>query len=223
MIPFDAPLNPSPADAARWLADELSKWEYVAQRDWLSEFIDWWTNLLRGNPTMPGIPVLTSTFVGLMAIALIGLLAWRMWPGRAESVRRQQRLDSLIEAGVSASDYRKRSIAAMESGDYDLAVIEGFRAIVADLDARGILGDRPARTAREAAALIAGAEPGVASQVNLAAGWFDAAAYGVSAGRRRATREQAEATLRLGDSLRHNATAAPPTPATPSPHDWGRP
>lgn len=210
-LPMDPPLDPTPGEARNALQGELSHLDYLIRRDWLGDMASWVYNLFRGHPKVPDTPG-SILMVGVVVVA-VGLVGWWIWRARGSvrggAVRKSRQ--GLIEPGVSAADYRGQAVAAIEAGNPDAAVIAAFRSLVADLDARGLMGDQPARTAREAAAAIAGVWTASANDVGQAATVFDLAAYGVSESGHRTTLDQARRVLALAD--RFAGESAPPVPA----------
>ena len=116
----------------------------------------------------------------LIVVAVTVLVAWR-----AGSVERRHRAASATvfdDALLSAAEHRRRSHSAADRGEWDVAVIEAFRALVRDLEERGWLDPRPGRTADEAAREAARHFPGAAVALAEAARTFDEVAYGERGG-----------------------------------------
>ena len=200
MTPFELPVDPTPNEARDWLVRELAKPVYARGSDWLSDLVAWLSEYLGGVNVQGGQATGTTLVVALLA-ALFGSLL--LWGVRARRVARTPReaTTELIDAAITPEEYLATAQQAWSAGDWDAAVIAGFRAIVSDLDRRAVLGDRPGRTAREVAHDIATAFPDAAGDLHAAAEWFDVAAYGMQPPPR-ATREQAGAIFALGASLR---------------------
>lgn len=78
----------------------------------------------------------------------------------------------------SAAEHRARADAAAERADWHTAVIERYRALVRSLEERGLVDERPGRTADEAADEGAAALPPAAALLRPAARAFDDVAYG---------------------------------------------
>lgn len=81
-------------------------------------------------------------------------------------------------AVLTAAEHRARAEQAAARGSYAEAVRERLRAVVRDLEARGVLDPRPGRTAGEVAADAGAAVPAVAGDLRRAAGVFDEIWYG---------------------------------------------
>jgi hypothetical protein len=133
----------------------------------------------RGGSAVPtgwfGLIVLS-----LLVLALIAAITTWVRPAR----RRRMRADAVLGGRpLSAADYRRRAARLAEVGDYTGAIVEGVRAIAAELDERGILPPRPGRTADELAS-EAGAElPALATDLRAATELFNDVRYGDRPGR----------------------------------------
>lgn len=93
----------------------------------------------------------------------------------------------LFEGGreLRAADHRRRADEAASAGRWAEAVRERLRALVRELEARGVLDPRPGRTADEVASEAGAAVPDVAPDLRAAVRVFDEVWYGG----REATRE----------------------------------
>lgn len=109
-------------------------------------------------------------------LAVIGVVVWRVGlPARNPASA------AVLLAGApaaSAADHRLRSVRAADEGDWKTAVIERMRAVARELEERGILDPRAGRTATELATDAASRLPAAARPLTLAAGTFNAVAYG---------------------------------------------
>ncbi len=82
----------------------------------------------------------------------------------------------------TAAGYRVQAARLAEAGDFSGAIVEGVRAVAAELTERGVLMQKAGRTANEVAA-EAGAElPALAGGLRSAARLFDDVRYGGRAG-----------------------------------------
>ena len=79
---------------------------------------------------------------------------------------------------LTAAEHRALADAAAAEGRWADAVRERLRAVVRDLEARGVLDPRPGRTAGEVARDAGAAVPGVADDLRRAAVVFDEVWYG---------------------------------------------
>jgi hypothetical protein len=79
---------------------------------------------------------------------------------------------------LSAGEYRERAARSAADGNYSAAILDSLRAIAADLSERGIVADRPGRTADELAAEAGEALPALAAGLMRTARLFDEVRYG---------------------------------------------
>jgi Domain of unknown function (DUF4129) len=98
----------------------------------------------------------------------------------------------------SAAENRADADAAAARNDWRVAVIERYRAVVAELEERGVIDPRPGRTADEAAADAGAFLPAVAADLGAGARLFDAVHYG----NRPATADNDATLRRLDDAAR---------------------
>jgi hypothetical protein len=102
----------------------------------------------------------------------------------------------------SADDHRRAADAAARKGDWSRAVVERFRAVVAQVEERALIETRPGRTADEAARDAGAVLPDLGSELAAGAALFDAVHYG---GRRAGSADDAH----LRDLDRRVAGAKP--------------
>ena len=102
-------------------------------------------------------------------------MLWRTGP-----LRRQTRSADgpVLQAGITAQDYRERAERAADRGDLTDAARERFRAVIKAMEERQVLHERPGRTADEAAAELASIFPESSHGLTRAAGLFDDVRYG---------------------------------------------
>ena len=83
----------------------------------------------------------------LAALLVIVIFTW------ARPTRRRRIRGGAVISGqaMTARDYRKAATRFAEAGQYGEAIVEGIRAIAAEIDERGILSPRVGRTAHELA------------------------------------------------------------------------
>jgi hypothetical protein len=79
---------------------------------------------------------------------------------------------------LSAEEHRALAEEAAAAARWDDAVRERLRAIVRELEARGVLEPRPGRTAGEVARDGSAAVPAIAEPLRRATGTFDEIWYG---------------------------------------------
>ncbi len=166
-------------DAAR---DELSRPEYDAAQPPLlirlaGRAVRALLDLLDGAAgAVPG------GYVGLLVLALlvallVAVVLGRVRPGGADRSGGRVPLFAGSEV-LSAAQHRVLAEAAAAEGRWADAVRERLRAVVRDLEARGVLDPRPGRTAGEVARDAGVAVPAVADDLRRAAVLFDEVWYG---------------------------------------------
>jgi hypothetical protein len=175
-------VSPIDRDAAREAAQrELSKGIYHADDPGLFErmldsLVGWLDRMLsRAAGVAPG------GLWGMLALLVVlvtgvALIVWRTGPLRRRAPWAASDLD--VSALVTADEHRRRADAFAQEGRYADAVRERMRAIVRELEDRGVLEPRPARTADEVARDAAAVVPGVAGDLRGAARLFDEIWYG---------------------------------------------
>ncbi|MCA0438592.1 MAG: DUF4129 domain-containing protein [Actinobacteria bacterium] len=209
------PVRPGPEEGRRWAEEELAKPAYGAS--FLERFLTWLNDLLArffqpAGPDGPGAVPMPLAF-GILALALVlAVLAWVIVRGRRKRTAApasEQVEDAVLPAApLPAAEYRRRARQAYDAGDHSGAVVEGFRAIAAQLQERHVLDEARDRTAREFAAAAGTAFPDLVGRVGAAASAFDAARYGGL----RVAAQTAQAVLDLDTDLQ-SATPRPVDPA----------
>jgi hypothetical protein len=113
--------------------------------------------------------------LGVLVAALIAaVLTW----ARPTPHRRRRAHPLIGEKPRTALDYRRSATRLAEAGDYGRAIVDGVRAVAAELDERGILPPRPGRTAHELAVEASSAMPLLGDELYEAARLFDDVRYG---------------------------------------------
>ncbi|GIG39655.1 DUF4129 domain-containing protein [Cellulomonas phragmiteti] len=196
------PLEPDPAQARRWLQEELLDPVYHRQESLLQRALAWVVEQLE---TMPGIGMShgAALLVVVAVVVLVVVVALRVaGPVRATARRRRS---GVLHADDrrTAAQLRDAADAAARAGTWSLAVAERYRAVVRDLEDRGLLDERPGRTAHEAARVAGAALPAHADQLARGGDLFDDVVYG----ERSATSEDDAALRALDEAVR----AARPT------------
>ncbi|MGC0274211.1 DUF4129 domain-containing protein [Pseudactinotalea sp. Z1739] len=179
--PMGPPLDPSEQEARRWAEEELAKSVYDQGPGVLDRILEWlaerWEALLNlggaGAVLMPVLVLVLVAAVVAVAMVLGG-------PVRRRQLRRVTGPSTQVldDDERSADALRTAAAAASERGDYALAVLERFRAVVRGLDERDILTDRLGRTAHEAAEQAGAAFGDQAGALRAAGELFDAVRYG---------------------------------------------
>lgn len=165
-------------DAAR---EELSRPEYDAAQPPLLlrlagravrevlELLDGAAGAVPGGRT--GLLILLALIAALVAVVLT-----RLRPGRSGRGGRAPLFAGTV--ALTAAEHRALAEAAAAEGRWADAVRERLRAVVRDLEARGVLDPRPGRTAGEVARDAGAAVPSVADDLRRAALVFDEVWYG---------------------------------------------
>ncbi|QIM21536.1 DUF4129 domain-containing protein [Phycicoccus sp. HDW14] len=203
MTPSDAPLDPSSEQARRWLEEELSSPRYHAQPGLLDRIREFIERLLNASPG-GGLPSFAVPIAVGLVLAVVGLVLWRVL--RREVGRTGgEGLGVLDVPDVPAAELRASARSALARGDWDLAVLDGVRAVARGAVERVVLDDAPGRTAHEVALALSTPFPAESGPLVDAADAFDAVRYG----HRRAGEETARAVLALDDRLAEARPARP--------------
>ncbi|GIG55398.1 DUF4129 domain-containing protein [Demequina activiva] len=205
---LDVPVDPDADTAREWAVDELAKPEYRegsgfsldALWDWLGDLFDRIGDA-GGSLGIPGALV-----VGLIVAAALALITWLV----LGPLRRSRQGAS---AGAVFDDdsrpwrqIRDSARDAQSRGDWDLAVVEWFRAAVRLELERGAILDSPGVTAHEAALRVGDAVPRARAEISMDADAFDRARYGAG-GLSEAQARHAEATFTAVESYRRTEAA----------------
>jgi hypothetical protein len=113
--------------------------------------------------------------LGVLAAALVIVIVAWVRPTRH---RRERQSAVFGNKARTAQDYRKSAARLAAAGDFSAAIIDGVRAIAAELEERGILPPRLGRTADELAMEAAVELPSLAADLRSATGLFDDIRYG---------------------------------------------
>jgi uncharacterized protein DUF4129 len=176
-VPVDVDRDGARERAAAELADPAYQ---SAEPSWLARAARWLTealaNLLAGAASItPG-----GLFGVIVLLLLLGaaIVLIRLRIGALAGTGRADRF--VFEPGRphSAREHRKAAELAAARGNLDEAVRERFRAIVRDLEQRGVLDERSGRTVDEIAEQAGTRLPGCADGLQEAARLFDDVVYG---------------------------------------------
>lgn len=177
-LPFDAPVEISREDAQRLARLELAKPEYTRQDESVVTKILNWIGEKVGDAVNAAQGVSPLGWLGLVGVGLLIVLAIVAVRRRTGALARSTS-DPLFEGrDRSAGDHRREADRLAEAGAYAEAVRERLRAIVRDLQERGVVEDLPSRTADEIARDAGEALPSAASDLRSAARLFDDIWYG---------------------------------------------
>jgi hypothetical protein len=173
-VPVDIDPDAAREAAARELADPVYQ---QAEPSIVEQMFAW-----LGARLVDLLTVATSSASGgLLVLVILGVVVfavvrWRV--GRLTRSRPTSR--AVFPAGRrrDAGEYREAAEQARAQGDLAGAVRERFRAIVRELEDRGILDERSGRTVDEIAVRAAEALPAQAGELAASAGLFDDVVYG---------------------------------------------
>jgi hypothetical protein len=205
--------------------EELAKQVYREAGPGLTErFLRWLVD--RAGDLLDGAAgVSPGGKVGALVVLLLLVAAVIAVRRRLGPVRRAPGGEQPLFAGTerSAAEHRAAADAHAASGEWAEAVRERLRAVVRDLEERGVLEPRPGRTADEAATEAGALLPACAGPLRAGARVFDDVWYGGRPGTRAADEE-----LRALDQAVRSARAVPPSDdatgsGTGSPVATGRP
>lgn len=175
----DVPVQPDAETAREWARDELARPEYHRQPSLLQRVLEWLQEQLGSVPSL-GLPDGVALLVAVVAgVALVLGILWFVGPVRRSRAR--SRSGTVVLAADdrrTADQLRAAADAAAAAGDWHLAVLERFRAIVRGLEERTVLDERPGRTAHEAVGAAALRLPGLGADLRTAGDLFDDVAYG---------------------------------------------
>ncbi|MFD4638712.1 DUF4129 domain-containing protein [Lentzea sp. NPDC058436] len=178
MAVSDVPVDLGRDEAREAAVRELSDPAYVSDDpNPLERAIDWVLTrlgeLFAGAGGMSGITALTIVVAVLVLIVII----FRLRVGRTGRARRSG--DKVFGTTVmTAAEHRAAAEKAAGAGDFAEAVRERFRAVVRELEHRGVLDARAGRTVDEVAFEAGRALPVLADDLRGAAVQFDDVWYG---------------------------------------------
>ncbi|WP_420112841.1 DUF4129 domain-containing protein [Pseudactinotalea sp.] len=181
LVPREPPLTPDADEARDWAERELAKAIYNDAPSLWDRFLRWlsdlWERLMDSNSTLG--PVLMPLIVLLVIAVIVGIALLIGGPIRRRRLRAQQgSVEVLDDDDRTSAMLRSAADAAAAAGDYALAVLERYRAIVRSLDERAVLEDRRGRTAHEAAVAAGARLAPCAADLRRAAEVFDGVCYG---------------------------------------------
>ncbi len=180
--PLNLPdLNDPDAEGARDLLQwELSKPEYNQPLGLLTRLIGWvndrLSSLLNVVPGSGWLSVLVIILVvGIVVVAVVFVARHRL---RDQTLSRSSAGTVLDDENMSAAQYRDRARQAASAGDWDVCLLDSFRALTASAGERTLLDDAPTRTAHEVADRLAVMFADRAVHLRWSADAFDRVRYG---------------------------------------------
>ena len=180
MIPL-LEIDPVSREAARRAAiEELQKRQYADAEPPLVQRIvgrvirEFLELLAKAATGVPGGRAGLLLLLGVIAL-LVTVVLVKLGP-----LGRQPSGSALFGAGseLSADEHRRLAEEAAAAGQWADAVRERLRAVVRELEARGVLEPRPGRTAGEVARDAGAVVPAIAADLHRATTLFDEVWYG---------------------------------------------
>ena len=178
MAVSDVPVDPGRDEAREAAARELGDPAYVSDDpNPLERAIDWVLErlgeLFAGAGGMSGFTAVTT----IVALAVVVAVVIRLRTGRTGRALRSGG-EVFGSAALTAAEHREAAEKAAAAGDLAEAVRERFRAVVRELEQRGVLDARAGRTVDEVASEAGAALPALADDLRGAAVQFDDVWYG---------------------------------------------
>jgi Domain of unknown function (DUF4129) len=200
-VPVDVGRDEAREAAQRELADPVYR---AAEPSFVDRVLGW---ILRRLSELVGAAasIVPGGPFGLIVLALVAVLIVVIVRLRTGPIARTRRAGAAVFEGRrrSADDHRRAADAAASRGDLAEAVRERFRAIVRELEQRGVLDEVSGRTVDEIAARAGAALPDSAGELSGAARLFDDVVYGG----RPATVDGYARLVALDDRVRHERPA----------------
>ncbi len=178
------PLTPGAGQARDWLERELADPAY--DPGWLQRLWDTVVGVLTGSGPTGALPdaALTLLLMAVVAGLLLAAVALTRTIRRDRRDRQGRRATAGRAAGHFAggppgpADLRARAAAALGRSDWDLALLEAFRALAAEASAQRLLDASPGRTAGDVARAVLAARPADAATTETVAAAFARVRYG---------------------------------------------
>jgi hypothetical protein len=170
-VPVDVDPDSAREAAVRELADPAYQ---AAEPSLLEQVLDHVGRFL-------GNALSTTGGAGLVILLLVGVAVFAVVRLRVGGLTRSRRSASQVFATGRtrpAEDHRRAAELAKARGALSEAVRERFRAIVRELEGRGVLTERSGRTVDEIARTAGQRMPARAGELNAAATLFDDVVYG---------------------------------------------
>jgi hypothetical protein len=173
----DVPVVPDAAQGRAWAREELAGPGYE-RPGLIRRGLEWLIGHLEQLPLPHGNGSALTAAVLLVAVA--ALVGWALRRGGGPLARRRAGTgDAVFEPGSrSAEQHRADADRAAAAGDWRTAVLERFRAVVRELEERGVVAEQPGRTAGETADAAAVRMPALAVDLRGAARLFGDVRYG---------------------------------------------
>jgi hypothetical protein len=176
---LSVPVEVDPDGAREAAARELADPAYAAAEPSLPQRFFERVGRFLGDVLSAVDGVAPGGLVGVMILLLLVMVVFVVVRLRVGPLARSPRSGAVtVDRTRSAEDYRRAAQAARDRGDLGTAVRERFRAIVRELDGRGVLDERSGRTVDEIAAQAGERLPHRECELRAAATVFDDVVYG---------------------------------------------
>jgi hypothetical protein len=174
---FDVPVVPDAAQGRAWAREELAGPGYE-RPGLIRRGLEWLVEHLQQLPLPHGNGSALTAAILLVVVAAV--VAWALRRGGGPLARRRPSAgDAVFEAGPrSAEQHRADADRAAAVGDWRTAVLERFRAVVRELEERGVVPEQPGRTAGETADAVGVRMPALAADLRAGARLFGDVRYG---------------------------------------------
>lgn len=199
------PLTPDADTARRWAVDELAKDEYTQGGDsWLDRVLAWFQRLLDGiGDGVGGALGPTGVVVAwVVAAAVVAVVVWLV-VGPLRRSRRASVAAGLFEDERTAAALERAARDAADSGEWERATLDLYRATIRRLDERAVITLTPGVTALEAAGLAGEAVPSIGDRIATDADAFDGIRYGHATGTEATYAHVLETWRSAGAARRH--------------------
>ncbi|MBK1788971.1 DUF4129 domain-containing protein [Prauserella cavernicola] len=202
----EVPVELGRDEAQRAARAELADPAYqAAQPGWFTRAVTWVADRIADFfAGLGGTPGGVAGLVLVLALVVVLVVVVRLRTGKLARPRRVRGAVVFSGAPRTAVEHRLAAERAQAEGGHAEAVREWFRAVVRELEERGVLDERSGRTAVEAAADAGRQLPGVAAELRAAATVFDDVHYGD----RPASAEAVERLAALDASVRERRPVA---------------
>jgi hypothetical protein len=179
-VPGFVPPTPDAETARRLVRDELTDPIYSQEPSLLERALDWLGNQLADLTVDPAAIQPGVAAAVIAGAALVAVLVALYVGGPVRRSRRKRASDGAVlgDDVRTADEIRADADRHAAAGEWDLATLDRFRALLRALEERAVLEDRPGRTAHEAADEAGRAFPDMRTPIGVAAAVFDAVCYG---------------------------------------------
>jgi Domain of unknown function (DUF4129) len=172
------PVQPDRQQGHAWAVEELSRPEYQAAKPGLvARILGWiWRQFGSLDFGSGASSLLGFAIFALLVGAVVAYILYRT--GGLHRTAHRANAKVFTDPFTSAAEHRAAADRHAAAAEWDLAVVERFRAIARELEERALLSPQPGRTAVEVATDGGHALPELAAGLRAAARSFDDVSYG---------------------------------------------